>query len=226
MVRSRRGGCILTRTEDPRPPDPLLAVGPQRILPGNTASSLPRASPGPRVARAMRCKIEGTHRGDEAGAGPSMDPLLGTPHRRRNPLTGDWVLVSPHRLERPWQGRVEAVPSPRLPAYDPQCYLCPGNTRAHGDRNPAYDGTYVFVNDFPALLPHVGEDNFSRRPAAAGRPSGRRMPRGVLLAPPRSDPAAAPALSRARRGRYLDRAGGGTGCALSRGFRSSRTRAR
>jgi UDPglucose--hexose-1-phosphate uridylyltransferase len=91
-----------------------------------------------------------------------MDPLLSTPHRRRNPLTGDWVLVSPHRLERPWLGRVEAAPTPRLPAYDPQCYLCPGNARAHGDRNPAYTGTYVFDNDFPALLPQVQEADLSR----------------------------------------------------------------
>ncbi len=75
------------------------------------------------------------------------------PHRRRNLLTGDWVLVSPHRLERPWQGQVERAAGPERPAYDPGCYLCPGNERAAGLRNPRYTGTYVFTNDFPALLP-------------------------------------------------------------------------
>jgi UDPglucose--hexose-1-phosphate uridylyltransferase len=74
------------------------------------------------------------------------------PHRRLNPLTGEWVLVSPHRTERPWQGRVEDMPSAGRVAYDSNCYLCPGNARAKGNRNPDYQGTYVFDNDFPALL--------------------------------------------------------------------------
>ncbi len=78
------------------------------------------------------------------------------PHRRRNLLTGDWVLVSPHRLERPWQGQVERAPAAGRPAYDPACYLCPGNERAAGVRNPPYATTYVFTNDFPALLPDPG----------------------------------------------------------------------
>jgi UDPglucose--hexose-1-phosphate uridylyltransferase len=74
------------------------------------------------------------------------------PQRRRNPLTGEWVLVSPHRTERPWRGQVEP-PSPEyLPEHDPDCYLCPGNARAGGARNPDYEGTFVFPNDFPALL--------------------------------------------------------------------------
>ncbi len=75
-----------------------------------------------------------------------------TPHRRLNPLTGEWVLVSPHRARRPWLGQVEKVPPENLPAYDPACYLCPGNKRAEGRANPAYRSTYVFDNDFPALL--------------------------------------------------------------------------
>jgi UDPglucose--hexose-1-phosphate uridylyltransferase len=75
------------------------------------------------------------------------------PHRRRNPLTGDWVLVSPHRTERPWQGQVEREPQPAPVAYDPHCYLCPGNARAGGVRNPRYESTLVFDNDFAALLP-------------------------------------------------------------------------
>src|SRR5690348_11807722 len=73
------------------------------------------------------------------------------PHRRLNPLTGDWVLVSPHRTGRPWQGQVEKLPPQTEPAYDPACYMCPGNTRASGVRNPVYQGTFIFDNDFPAL---------------------------------------------------------------------------
>lgn len=75
------------------------------------------------------------------------------PHRRRNPLTGEWVLVSPHRTQRPWQGQVEKAPPEERPAYDPECYLCPGNERAGGVRNPNYDSTFAFTNDFAALLP-------------------------------------------------------------------------
>jgi UDPglucose--hexose-1-phosphate uridylyltransferase len=75
------------------------------------------------------------------------------PHRRFNPLTREWVLVSPQRVQRPWQGQVEKTPAEDLPAYDPTCYLCPGNSRAAGRRNPAYTGVFVFDNDFPALLP-------------------------------------------------------------------------
>ncbi|MEW5869396.1 MAG: UDP-glucose--hexose-1-phosphate uridylyltransferase [Chloroflexota bacterium] len=74
------------------------------------------------------------------------------PHRRYNPLTREWVLVSPHRAKRPWLGQVEKAPPENLPAYDPTCYLCPGNERAGGKYNPKYEGTFVFDNDFPALL--------------------------------------------------------------------------
>jgi UDPglucose--hexose-1-phosphate uridylyltransferase len=76
-------------------------------------------------------------------------------HRRRNPLTGDWILVSPHRAKRPWQGQQEAAPSSQLPAYDPGCYLCAGNTRVNGERNPDYTGTHVFTNDHAALMQEV-----------------------------------------------------------------------
>lgn len=76
-------------------------------------------------------------------------------HRRYNPLTGEWVLVSPHRTQRPWQGQIERPPGEQRPAYDPTCYLCPGNGRAGGARNPAYESTFVFTNDFAALMPHA-----------------------------------------------------------------------
>ena len=76
------------------------------------------------------------------------------PHCRLNPLTGEWVLVSPHRALRPWLGQTEKTPRENLPAFDPSCYLCPGNNRAGGNKNPAYTGTFVFDNDFsPLLLP-------------------------------------------------------------------------
>ena len=79
--------------------------------------------------------------------------MAATPHRRYNPLLDEWVLCSPHRLNRPWQGQVEAVVEDERPAHDPGCYLCPGNSRAEGQRNPDYRGTFVFDNDFPALRP-------------------------------------------------------------------------
>src|ERR671931_12112 len=88
--------------------------------------------------------------------------ILDTPHRRFNPLTGEWVLVSPHRANRPWQGQVEKTLVADLSAYDPTCYLCPGNQRAAGVKNPDYSSTFVFDNDFAALLPdlaHVGESS-------------------------------------------------------------------
>jgi UDPglucose--hexose-1-phosphate uridylyltransferase len=75
------------------------------------------------------------------------------PHRRFNPLVREWVLVSPHRTQRPWQGQVEAAPENRLAPYDSDCYLCPGNARARGHRNPNYTGTFVFDNDFATMLP-------------------------------------------------------------------------
>jgi len=74
-------------------------------------------------------------------------------HRRYNPLLDEWVLCSPGRLQRPWQGQVEATPDEELPPYDPSCYLCPGNARAGGARNPPYTSTFSFDNDFPALVP-------------------------------------------------------------------------
>ena len=73
-------------------------------------------------------------------------------HRRRNPLTGEWVLVSTHRMERPWKGQLETTKNIKLPEYDSNCYLCPGNKRAGGKVNPDYSGTFVFQNDFPALI--------------------------------------------------------------------------
>jgi UDPglucose--hexose-1-phosphate uridylyltransferase len=81
--------------------------------------------------------------------------LRDAPHRRFNPLTREWVLVSPHRTQRPWQGKVEEViPVPNV-RFDPSCYLCPGNERAGGERNPEYTSTLVFDNDYAALLPDV-----------------------------------------------------------------------
>jgi UDPglucose--hexose-1-phosphate uridylyltransferase len=76
-----------------------------------------------------------------------------TPHRRFNPLTREWLLVSPHRARRPWLGQVEKVLQEDLPPYDPDCYLCPRNRRAAGVQNPDYTATFVFDNDFSALLP-------------------------------------------------------------------------
>ncbi len=97
--------------------------------------------------------------------------MLNNPHRRFNPLTGEWVLVSPHRAKRPWLGQVEKLSPETLPAYDPTCYLCPRNERAGGVFNPDYTGTYVFDNDFAALLPpSVDEGSASDHPLLVSVP--------------------------------------------------------
>lgn len=74
------------------------------------------------------------------------------PHRRRNALSGDWVTVSPQRAERPWQGEEAPRQSETTAAYDPGCYLCPGNTRVNGQQNPDYRLPWAFDNDFPAVV--------------------------------------------------------------------------
>src|SRR5581483_1175298 len=94
--------------------------------------------------------------------------IADSPHRRLNPLTGEWVLVSPHRTQRPWQGEVSTGAMPQ-PAYDPGCYLCPGNERAGGARNPQYTSTFVFDNDYPALLPEVADNEINREDLIVAR---------------------------------------------------------
>ena len=80
-----------------------------------------------------------------------MHFLQDSPHRRLNPLTGEWILVSPHRADRPWRGQIEKPAETMLPSHDPNCYLCPGSARANGQINPFYDRVYAFDNDFAAL---------------------------------------------------------------------------
>jgi UDPglucose--hexose-1-phosphate uridylyltransferase len=104
------------------------------------------------------------------------DDAIAGPHRRYDPLGDSWVLVSGGRGARPWRGQVERAPSAALPAYDPECALCPGNVRASGVRNPDYRGTFVFPNDFPALtersptdaeaVPALNDLLFRREPAS------------------------------------------------------------
>jgi len=86
-----------------------------------------------------------------------LAPFRETPHHRFNPLLREWVQVSPHRTQRPWLGKVESVAPENQPQYDPNCYLCPGNARAGGARNPKYESTFVFDNDYAALLPEIRE---------------------------------------------------------------------
>jgi len=108
-------------------------------------------------------------------------------HRRLNPLTGEWVLVSPHRTKRPWQGAIEKAASEKLVQYDPTCYLCPGNSRAGGVRNPPYTKTFVFENDFATLksgTPHERVDVHGKSLLVAEGESGNCR---VLCFSPRHD---------------------------------------
>ena len=95
--------------------------------------------------------------------------LSSLPHRRLNILTGEWILVSPHRTKRPWQGRIEKVKEPGRVRYDPSCYLCPGNVRANGEANPPYESTFAFTNDFSALLPAVPQAVYSQHELLVAR---------------------------------------------------------
>lgn len=99
-------------------------------------------------------------------------PHSDEPHRRLNLLTGEWVLVSPHRMRRPWQGQVEPRTDDRRPAHDPACYLCPGNVRAGGERNPVYAGAWAFDNDFAALQPVAAPDRAPVDSMLVARPEG------------------------------------------------------
>jgi UDPglucose--hexose-1-phosphate uridylyltransferase len=85
-------------------------------------------------------------------------------HQRYNPLNGEWVMVSPHRSRRPWLGKQEISPPEQRPPYDPDCYLCPGNKRAGGKKNPNYKQTFVFTNDFSALLPDSPQEGDFSKP--------------------------------------------------------------
>jgi UDPglucose--hexose-1-phosphate uridylyltransferase len=103
-------------------------------------------------------------------------------HRRFNPLTREWVLVSPHRTKRPWQGQTERAARPTEQRYDPDCYLCPGNRRANGEVNPPYPRTLVFPNDFPALQREAGGEAINQSGLIVAEPE-RGLAKVVCFSP-------------------------------------------
>ncbi len=113
---------------------------------------------------------------------PSVFNMSDHPHRRLNPLTGEWLLVSPHRAKRPWLGQTEELAGEQRPAYDPQCYLCPGNQRAQGEQNPPYTATFVFDNDFASLLPDAPAGGSARGELLVAR-AERGMCRVICFSP-------------------------------------------
>jgi UDPglucose--hexose-1-phosphate uridylyltransferase len=116
---------------------------------------------------------------------PILSRLASHPHRRFNPMTREWVLVSPQRSQRPWQGQEEDVPPDAPATYDPNCYLCPGNTRAAGLKNPAYTETFVFDNDFAALKPDTPADEIEEKGLLFARSEAGRC--RVVCFSPRHD---------------------------------------
>jgi UDPglucose--hexose-1-phosphate uridylyltransferase len=121
---------------------------------------------------------------DEAVDRAAHDLLVNQPHRRYNPLADEWVLVAPERTRRPWRGREEPTAAEDLPPYDPGCYLCPGNSRANEERNPPYEETFVFTNDFSALQP---ESSLATFESGVLRAEGERGTSRVLCFSPRHD---------------------------------------
>ncbi len=154
-------------------------------LPGTDGTDTPRVrgrrvggSPPHRLKEASPVSSNATERPDDA----DIAALEAEPHRRFNALTGEWVLVSAGRTRRPWLGAEEPEPPEERPVHDPECYLCPGNTRVTGDLNPDYASTFVFTNDFAALRPDTSDARVGGGPLP-GRGNPRDMPGRVLLAP-------------------------------------------
>ncbi len=116
-----------------------------------------------------------------------MNKLQESTHNRLNPLTGEWVKVSPHRTKRPWQGQVEDVQIPSSIKYEPSCYLCPTNTRSNKETNPNYKNTYVFTNDFSALLKDSDSESHSFGPNNLLQAKGEKGICKVICFSPRHD---------------------------------------